>query len=460
MKPRPILAALAAVALLAVGCSDRGGDGDKSEDSPATANTVAPSGDFGDLKNVCQGGNSPSSPTQGVTATEINVSTFTDIGFTKVAEFDDAAKVFADWCNAAGGINGRKIVVHMRDTQMMQVRARMSEACKEDFAVVGGRAALDAQGVNDRLSCLLPAFPAQVVQPENIASDLQVSVGGENGKYDPYQGYYQWLFEAYPDSKGKVGLLNGDSPITRVLGERTRQGVVARGGTIAYDDLYPIAGVSDWTPYAQKIKDQGIKGLQFYGQYQHLAKLEQVLSTMNYKLDWIDANSNAYTPDFIELLGKSASFQNNVVDLSGFAPLESAASNPAVQQVKDLYAKYKPGAEANFASLRAFSAWMLFAKSAASCGDQLTRKCVYEAARAEKAWTGGGLQAPIDLSTPGPLKCYNPQQATEQGWKQADFKPDTGGTYRCDAPAFEVTGGAYAKPVTLADVGKSMDDVK
>ncbi|HSA53964.1 MAG TPA: ABC transporter substrate-binding protein [Yinghuangia sp.] len=457
MKPRPIFAALAAVALLAVGCSDRG-DESSSEETP-TAQPAPVSGDFGELKNVCQGGTSTLSPTQGVTATEIKVSTFTDIGFTKVPEFDDAADVFSKWCNDVGGINGRKITVHMRDTQMMQVRARMAEACREDFAIVGGRAALDAMGVNDRLSCLLPAFPGQVVQPENIGSDLQVSVGGENGKYDPYQGYYQWLFQAYPDSKGKVGLLNGDSPITRVLGERTRQGVVARGGTIAYDDLYPIAGVSDWTPYAQKIKDRGIKGLQFYGEYRHLAALEQVLTNMNYKLDWIDANSNAYNPAFIELLGRSASYQNNVVDLSGFAPLESAATNPAVQRVIDLYAKYKPGAEVNFASLRAFSAWLLFAKAAGSCGDELTRKCVYEAARSEKAWNGGGLQAPVDLSSPGPLKCFNPQQATPEGWKPADFKPDTG-SYRCDAPAFEVSGGAYAKPATLADVGKSMNDVK
>ena len=113
----------------------------------------------------------------------------------------------------------------------------------------------------------------------------------------------------------------------------------------------------------------------------------------------------------------------------------------------------------NLQVVRAFSAWSLFAKSAASCGDDLTRKCVYEAAVKETAWTGGGLQAPVDLSkSDAPVKCFNVVQATPQGWKPADFKPDTG-PYRCDAPEIR-HHGPYPKPLTLAAIGKSMSDVK
>ncbi len=225
--------------------------------------------------------------------------------------------------------------------------------------------------------------------------------------------------------------------------------------------MYPPTGVADWTPYAQSIKNKGVKGLIFHGDYNSLAKLEQVLTTMEYKLDWIDANSSAYTPAFLEVAGdRVLAYQNNVTDLGGFHPLELADSSPAVKQIIDLYAKYAPGAKVTFPALKAFSSWLLFAKSAVTCNNDLTRRCVYEAAIKETKWTGGGIQAPIDLSvrTGVTVKCYNIEQAGPEGWKPADFRP-TDGPYRCDAPATKLTG-EYGSPATLADVGKSMNDFK
>src|SRR6266567_9559010 len=134
----------------------------------------AVSGDFTDLKAVCKPGKTSSAPTQGVTASQIKAGVFTDMGFTKNPEFVNAAKVFTSWCNAAGGINGRKLVATTHDTALMNVQQRMTEACKTDFALVGGGSALDELGVATRLKCLLPEFPAQVVDSQNTGSDLQV----------------------------------------------------------------------------------------------------------------------------------------------------------------------------------------------------------------------------------------------------------------------------------------------
>ncbi|WP_436789674.1 ABC transporter substrate-binding protein [Yinghuangia sp. YIM S10712] len=457
---RTLIAALAVTALLAAGCSDRG-DSSDSESAPTDAQSSAVSADIGDLKNVCRPGSPTGSPAQGVTAGEIKVGVFSDVGFTKKQEFGDAAKVFTSWCNDAGGINGRKLVANVHDTKMMEVRQRMTEACRDDFALVGGGAALDSMGVKDRLSCMLPDFPAQPVGLDSSGSDLQVSVQPGNTTYLTYSGFYNWLLkEAYPGSAGAVGVISGDSPTVKPLVAMAEEGIKATGGQVTYSDLYPTQGVSDWTPYAQSIKNKNVKGLLFYGQFNQLAKLEQALTTIGYKLDWIDANSNAYGDDFLQLAGNQAlAGQNNVADLSGVFPLEKAAENPATQKVVDLYAKYAPGSEVTLATVRAFSSWLLFAKSASSCGDNLTRKCVFETAQKETAWTGGGLQAPLDVSGPDvPVACFNVVTATPEGWKPADFEPDNG-AYRCDAPVVKLTGN-YPKPVTLADVGKSTADFK
>jgi hypothetical protein len=458
VTPQRTIAALAAVAMLAAGCSSER-SGTDSETAPSAAAPVA-AADLGDLKGVCQPGKSTSAPAQGVTAGEIKVGTFSDVGFTKNPELVDAAKVFTSWCNDAGGINGRKLVSTTRDAKLMEVRQRMVEACNQDFALVGGNAAFDGLGVKDRLSCLLPDFPAQAVSVENLGSELQVNQAG-NSQYAGYAGYYSWLLkEAYPSSAKSVGIITGDIPITKVLSAQATETVTTLGGKVTYNDLYPAAGVSDWTPYAQTIKSKNVKGLLFFGSYTELAKLEQVLTGMNYKLDWIDANSNAYGPAFLKLAGsKSLSYQNNLADLSGTFPLENAATNPAAQQVLDLYKKYAPSANVTLPAIRAFSAWLVFAKSAASCGDALTRKCLLDGAAKETAWTAGGLQAPVDLSKKdAPRACFNIEKATPEGWKPAEFKPDQT-AYRCNLPSIKLTGN-YGKPMTLADVGKSLSDLK
>ncbi|MEU9450419.1 ABC transporter substrate-binding protein [Streptomyces sp. NPDC048277] len=459
---RLLIGSVTVLTVLLAGCStrsDNAGSGAAGGGNSASA-SARPSADFGTLKDVCGSGTVKSSSDQGVTDKSIQVGVMTDIGYTKNSEFPDAAKVFTSWCNDAGGINGRKIVAVTRDSRLMQVRQAVLAACKSDFALVGGGSALDALGVQDRLKCLLPAFPAQSSQIGAIGSDLQVLSGGAAPGYFQYAGYYTWLLkEKYPDSAQKVGIISGDAPVTKVMSAQFEESVAGLGGKVSYNDLYPAAGVSDWTPYAQSIKNKGVKGLVFLGDFASLAKLEQALTDIGYKPDWIDANSNAYGPAFLQLAGPALAAQHNYAELFATAPLESAADNPATQQVIDLFKKYAPGKQVTYPVLRAFSAWLLFATAAKDCAE-LTRKCVYDNAVKQTAWTGGGLQAPADLSRQDvPSKCYTIVEATAKGWQLADFKPTTGGVYRCDAPTYKYKAD-YGKPATLASVGKSMADLK
>ncbi|MFF0081796.1 ABC transporter substrate-binding protein [Streptomyces canus] len=458
---RTITALTVVAALLAAGCSTRGDSSGRGASEPGDKAAAPASGDFGDLKNVCGPGNPSGSPAQGVTAKEINVGVLSDVGFTKNTEYADAAKAFTSWCNDAGGINGRRTVATVRDTKLVEVRQRVHEACGADFSLVGGSAALDGLGVKDRVSCLLPEFAAQATQRQSEGSGLQLLPAAGGPSYFRYAGFYEWLVkEAYPKSADAVGIISGDSPVTRVSLAQRVEFFRSRGIKPAYTDLYPATGVSNWTPYAQTIKSEKVKGLVFMGDFSSLAKLEQELTAMDYKLDWIDANSNAYGPAFLKLAGPAVlAAQNNLADVSGMYPMEKASSNPATQQVVSLFDKYAHGKQLTLPAVKAISSWLLFAKSAASCGNDLTRRCVYNAARGEKAWTGGGLQAPVDLSVQdSPVKCTNIEKATPEGWQPADFDPDRG-AYRCGVASYKLTG-EYGKPVQLGDVGKSLKDLR
>jgi ABC-type branched-subunit amino acid transport system substrate-binding protein len=458
-----ILAALGAFALLAAGCGRSGSTGAQAPATAAQASAgtaQAAPGDFGALKNVCHGGGATGATGLGVTSSQIKVGVLTDEGFTHDPQLVNAAKAFTSWCNAAGGINGRKIVADIRDTKLLQVVPQVTGACSADFVLAGGSAALDALEVKPRLSCLLPEFPAQVVAPQNVNSDLQAYPQTDGHSYAPYAGYYSWLTkEAYPDSLHAVGILYGNSPITNPIVQSDAETIKGIGGTASFSEGFPATGVTDWTPYAEAVKNKGVKGLIFNGTPQWLAAFELALDNIGYKLDWIDANSNSYGTAFTHLAGKSLTLQHNYAALAGYYPVEKASANPATQQLTKVFAQYAAAQPLTLQVMQAFSAWLLFAVSAETCGSDLTRKCVYEAALKQTTWTAGGLQAPVDLAKPdSPVSCYNVEQATPQGWQPAAFKPNNG-VYRCGAPVYKLQG-SYPQPVTLKDVGKSLSDLK
>src|SRR5699024_9753885 len=81
-------------------------------------------------------------------------------------EMYDIGIAFADWCNSVGGINGIEIEVQDRDAKIFEFPARVSEGCDEDFAFVGGGAALDNAGHDDRADCGLPNFAGYTVSEE------------------------------------------------------------------------------------------------------------------------------------------------------------------------------------------------------------------------------------------------------------------------------------------------------
>jgi hypothetical protein len=455
--------AVSVTALLAAGCSRAASTAPAAGTASSgggAASTSAAGGSFGTLTSVCHPGSASSAPDQGVTAGGVRVGVFTDGSFTKDETFPVTAKVFASWCNANGGIDGRKIAFDTLDTGLFNVQPKMVQACSEDFALVGGGAALDAAAVSKRLSCLLPAFPGEVVAPQNAGSPLQVYPGYNYGPNFSYAGYYSWLMkQAYPGSAAHVGIISGDVASTQQIATEDVQGISGLGGTVTYDNLYPPLGVSDWTPYAEAIKSKGVKGLIFNGQWQLLAKLELALDDVGYKLDWIDANSDAYTPQFTQLAGSTLSAQNNYADLAGYYPVEEAASNPAMQQLVSLFKQYAPGTSVSLPAIDSFAEWLLFAKSAETCGNDLSRKCLYDAAIGESAWSAGGLIAPTSLApNAAPTNCFNVEKATPQGWEPASFGA-TSGAYRCGGPFFTLTT-SYIPPTTLASVGKSLSDLK
>ena len=147
------------VALVMTACSRSSGSSKGNSSTTAGNAAQTANGDFGNLKGVCGPGQSKGSTDLGVSDV-IRVGTMADPGNTVSPGLDqelfDTADAFVGWCNAAGGIDGRKLQLDKWDAKLFEVPARMIEACAVDFALIGNGEGLDSSGVEQRTKCKLP----------------------------------------------------------------------------------------------------------------------------------------------------------------------------------------------------------------------------------------------------------------------------------------------------------------
>jgi ABC-type branched-subunit amino acid transport system substrate-binding protein len=451
------------LAMVAAACgrsSSKSSSGTSSTTAGSTP-AAAKSPDFGTQKAVCQAGKPSGSPALGVTPTEIKIATFSDVGFSGRPgldqEFFDTADVFSKWCNDRGGINGRKIVVDKRDAALTNTKAQMTTSCGEDFMMVGGGAVFDQDGVRTRLSCLMPDISGFVVSPEARGADLVVQPVPNSVTTLP-NGDLKWLQKKYPDGVKNFGILTGDVATTRIVAEQTKELTNALGWKKVYDDVYPSFGPSDWTPYAQGLKSAGVKGLIWIGEPEFLAKLLLAMQNIGYSPEFIRTDANHYDKKLIDNGGTA--IKSNVFIRSAFFPFEDAKGGNATQQYLDAFRQYSPaGKNRTYLGLQAFSSWLLFAQAAKACGNNLTRKCVYDNAKKVTTWDGGGLHSKQNPSTGNAGICFTIEQATPNGFQRPNVSPNDG-IFNCDAKNVYTLKGNYPKGITLADVGKSLSDLK
>ncbi|OWY60820.1 hypothetical protein B7486_67120, partial [cyanobacterium TDX16] len=157
MTRRRICGLLVVLALVAAGCAEREGtdDGSEASSEDSTPSTGGDGETFGDMESPCgpraEDSADPASTdpaeTQGVEDGTIRLGTVADPGFEGRPglnqEMFDAGQAFAEWCNEQGGINGRQIELTEYDAAITQYQARLSEACGNEFAMVGGGAVSD-----------------------------------------------------------------------------------------------------------------------------------------------------------------------------------------------------------------------------------------------------------------------------------------------------------------------------
>jgi ABC-type branched-subunit amino acid transport system substrate-binding protein len=428
--------------LVAAGCGRSGGStstGTSATGGQTAGQAAARSASFGTLKSVCGPGNATGATDAGVTNTSINVATMADPGATVDPGLDqelfDAADAFVGWCNAAGGILGRKLVLHKRDSALTQVAAQMIQACQApDFAIVGNGEALDATGVQQRLSCKLPELPAYDVSAQAATASLTVPPVPNPADIAILGGAYRALAKYDPAAIKHYGMLSQSVQSIKDAGNKDRASAEAQGYvTVDYEEL-PLQ-VDNWRPIVENLKSKGVQVLTIENSPDNLAALYRTMADVGWFPKYFVGSPSYYDTKLTSEAGSA--LQGVDVLLSTYnPPFELADQYPAVKQYIDNLNTYANGAKPKQLGENATSAWLLFAEAAKACGSNLTRTCVVQQAQNMHNWTGGGINAPTqpgNSATGVPPECFVLIKATPTGFVvDKDITKPNNGIYNCD----------------------------
>ena len=206
------------------------------------------------------------------------VGTVTDKGCHRCTglneEMYDTAVAFAEWCNEHGGILGREIVARRRSTpSSSSTSRRITEACEQDFALVGGGAVFDEDPNDVRVGCDLPNIAGYVVSARGRTADLQVQPL-PNPIYDVVDGPLQRGGARLPRQRRQVR----DHGVGHPLGA-PREAAVDRGGRGQAASRSPTSSTTrprarpGWANFVAEMKDKDVKILEFVGQPPDLVAL-------------------------------------------------------------------------------------------------------------------------------------------------------------------------------------------
>src|ERR1700722_16097295 len=258
----PLATATAILAAMFVSLSPAATEAATSS-SRALASSVPTNGVWPGVGKICEPGPGGASSVRGVSSKTINIAVFNDAGNTVQpgleAEFPQQAQAFAAWCNASGGINGRKIVIDNRDAALFNAAQQATAACQSDFMAVGGGMALDQPSVPVREQCGLGQISGYVVSDAaELASD-QVDPSGINTD-SVTSGWFGALAKAYPQAVKAAGMGGQDTPSILEPETKFEFGAEAQGWHVA-DFAEPPVTVTDWAPYVEDYQSKGAEAL-------------------------------------------------------------------------------------------------------------------------------------------------------------------------------------------------------
>ena len=416
--------------------------------TPSVTSAASPLPSFGSLTVPCHGGAGGGASDLGVSSNTIRLATGDDAGASGFdASVAETMKRFVAWCNQLGGINGRKIIIDVRNGSLggalgSSTLEAIKSACQHDLMLVGSAYLFDGSAESTRLGCNLVSVPATT---------------------SLWQSQNSWeTFSALPnpiDVMNIAGILQA----TKIFGPRAiksacavvEQSVpsfaekslqveglaTARAGW-KFTNCSPDLGYLAYNvkpklidAAALSIKRSGAKVLTWSGNPEgNFEALLLALHRHNVQVRWL-VSEPVVSASFAKWNAQHGDVADSVYATSSVLPV-TATSSLAVAA----FNKIVGSADESALGEQAAAAFLLFATSANRCGANLTRQCVVNGLGKSTGYSAGGLVAPTSPASNLPSSCGVLLHLQGQQWSQVT--PKVLGSFQC-SPTFRVANGPY-----------------
>jgi len=374
----------------------------------------------------------------GITPTSITLANIADVTGPVPGLFQSAqqsALAFSAYWNAThGGICGRQIKVETLDsrTDANGYRDQMLTACKSAFASVGSMSAFDNGGAQVEDQCGIPDISAAAVTPEHQASKVTFAANstqvGQVSSTVP-----GWIAEKYPQAVGKAAFLyiNAGAAAVNAQADVKTYEAYGHGWKFVYTQPVDIS-TFNYAPFVQKMKQNGVRFVQWLGAYQEAVRLAQAMQQQGFKPDIFLLDPTGYSSDYVQSGGSAV--DGTVVYLDSALFQDAGSNQEMATYITWLHRVAGSDAQPSYFGIYAWSAMLLFAQTAEKIGPDLTRAKLLAALKQVDNWTGNGLHSPQHVGPRQTPNCFAFIQLHGSSWSRLhpttptfDCRPDIGG---------------------------------
>jgi ABC-type branched-subunit amino acid transport system substrate-binding protein len=368
----------------------------------------------------------------GITPTSITLANIADVTGPVPGLFQSAqqsALAFSAYWNAThGGICGRQIKVETLDsrTDANGYREQMLTACKSAFASVGSMSAFDNGGAQVEDQCGIVDVSAAAVTQEHQHTRVTYAANatqvGQVSSTVP-----GWIAEKYPQAVGKAAFLyiNAGAAAVNAVADVKAYEAYGHGWKFVYTQPVDIS-TFNYAPFVQKMKQNGVRFVQWLGAYQEAVRLAQAMQQQGFKPDMFLLDPTGYSSDYVQSGGSAVDGTVVYLDSQMF---EDASTNPEMQTyITWLHRVAGSDAQPSYFGVYAWSAMRLFAQTAEKIGPDLTRAKMLAALAQVDNWTGNGLHGPQHVGRRVSAECLHFIQLRGGTWHK--LQP-TDATFDC-----------------------------
>ncbi len=405
---------------------------------------------FGTVESPCGPGDASGSTDQGVTDTEITVTSVSDSGG-KIGGLnkgvDDSSKAFVEWCNAQGGINGREINLKMRNAELFNYGSVVTEACADSFAMVGGLAVFDDAGAQIQVDCGLPNVPLSAVSPQQALADLTWPALPQPPS-EMLVGMARKLQSENPEATQRAGMMHGDVASIEYVADRMVQALEQLGFTFVWDATAPI-GEPNWPPYVADMRSKGVEYFTAMSSWEEIVNLQNAMASQEVMPEVTALDSNLYQEHYPKAAGDVAEGVNVQINIW---PFSEGDDNPAMKTYLEELEKAVPGAKPETLGVMSWSAWLMWATAVQALGSDVTRDGLGQQLDQVTSWSGGGIHGTTDPAGNHLTDCFIQMQIQDGEFKRIYPTKDA------DAEVYEAGNGFACDPANLAKLQTAFDD--